>query len=153
LLGFTPADTPQQRALEAEFDTTLSPRDLESWMKQLAAGPHHVGSAYDKENADFIAGLFKSWGFDTTIESFGVLFPTPTARVLEMIAPEKYTAKLAEPAMKEDAASGQKDQLPVYNAYSADGDVTAELVYVNYGVPRDYEVLAEHGINVQGKIV
>ncbi|HYX42944.1 MAG TPA: transferrin receptor-like dimerization domain-containing protein, partial [Pyrinomonadaceae bacterium] len=124
------------------------------WLKRLSARPHHVGSPYGKENAEFLAAQFRSWGFDTQIEEFSVLFPTPKTRVLEMVAPEKFTARLSEPALPEDATSNQTaEQLPVYNAYSIDGDVTAPLVYVNYGVPRDYETLAEHGIDVKGKIV
>jgi N-acetylated-alpha-linked acidic dipeptidase len=123
-------------------------------MKRLAARPHHLGSAYDKENADFIAAQFKSWGYETKVEEFKVLFPTPKTRLLEMIAPTSFKAALAEPALKEDATSGQVDeQLPVYNAYSVDGDVTGELVYVNYGVPKDYQELERRGISVKGKIV
>jgi N-acetylated-alpha-linked acidic dipeptidase len=154
LLGFTASGSEKQRALEAQFDETLSAENLRNWMKRLSARPHHVGSPYDKDNADFIAGLFKSWGYDTTIESFDVLFPTPTARLLEMIAPEKTALRLAEPTIREDQASYQtREQLPVYNAYSIDGDVTGDLVYVNYGIPQDYELLAEHGVDVKGKIV
>lgn len=122
-------------------------------VKKLSARPHHVGSPYDKENAEFILSLFKSWGYDAQIETFDVLFPTPKTRVLELLAPEKYTAKLEEPDLKEDATSNQKnEQLPTYNAYSIDGDVTAPLVYVNYGVPADYEELERRGVDVKGKI-
>src|SRR4029453_10030566 len=121
---------------------------------RLSARPHHIGSPYGKENAEFIASQFRSWGFDTQIEEFSVLFPTPKSRLLELVSPEKFTAKLAEPAISEDATSKQTtEQLPVYNAYSVDGDVTAPLVYVNYGVPRDYDELATRGIDVKGKIV
>ena len=70
-----------------------------------------------------------------------------------MTAPTSYKALLKEPALKEDATSGQEDQLPTYNAWSADGDVTGELVFVNYGLPADYDKLAELGIDVKGKIV
>jgi N-acetylated-alpha-linked acidic dipeptidase len=123
-------------------------------MQRLSARPHNLGSAYDKQNAEFIAGLFRSWGYDTKIEQFKVLFPTPKTRLLELTAPEKFTARLAEPPVRGDATSSQtSEQLPTYNAYSIDGDVTGQLVYVNYGVPRDYDVLAERGIDVRGKIV
>jgi len=70
-----------------------------------------------------------------------------------MTSPTSYKAILKEPALKEDATSGQEGQLPTYNAYSADGDVSAELVFVNYGLPQDYEVLDKMGIDVKGKIV
>ena len=98
--------------------------------------------------------MFNSWGYDAEIETYKVLFPTPKIRILELIAPEKFKAVLKEPALREDATSGQtKEQLPTYNAWSADGDITGELVYVNYGVPDDYEQLERMGIDVKGKIV
>lgn len=154
LLGFTPASSTSQRALEARFDGLLNRQNLEDWMKRLSARPHHVGSPYGKENAEFMAGLFRSWGYDTKIEQYDVLFPTPKVRLLELVAPTKFTARLSEPALPEDATSGQADeQLPTYNAYSADGDVTGDLVYVNYGVPADYEELERRGVDVKGKIV
>ncbi len=154
LLGFSAENSAKQKQLEAKFDSYLKAENLRTWMKKLSARPHHVGSPYDKENAEFIAAQFKSWGFDTNIEQFDVLFPTPKTRLLEMTAPEKFTAKLEEPELKEDATSNQKsEQLPTYNAYSADGDVTSDLVFVNYGIPADYEELEKRGIDVKGKIV
>src|SRR5437588_3733027 len=154
LTGFDRESAERERALEARFDSLLKKEELREWMKRLSARPHHVGSAYDRDNAEFLLGLFRSWGYDAQIESFDVLFPTPKTRLLELTAPEHYTARLAEPPLKEDSTSGQTaEQLPVYNAYSVDGDVTAQLVYVNYGVPRDYEALSERGIDVKGKIV
>jgi N-acetylated-alpha-linked acidic dipeptidase len=154
LLGFDRDGSARERALEKQFDSFIKKEDLRDWMKQLSARPHHLGSAYDKENAEFMAGLFRSWGFDTRIETFDVLFSKPKTRLLEMTAPQKFTAKLEEPALKEDATSGQKsEQLPVYNVYSASGDVTGELVYANYGLQQDYDELAQHGIDVAGKIV
>ncbi len=154
LLGFSDARAAEQRALEARFDSYLKAANLREWMQRLSARPHHVGSPYGKNNAEFMAGLFRSWGYQTRIEEFQVLFPTPKVRLLEMEAPTHYKASLAEPAIPEDATSGQTDeQLPIYNAYSVDGDVTGELVYVNFGVPRDYEELERRGIDVKGKIV
>jgi len=154
LLGFGRAPAAEQRALEARFDAQLRADNLRDWMKRLTARPHHVGSPYGKENAEFIASQFKSWGYDTSIEEFRVLFPTPKSRLLEMTAPTSFKASLAEPPLKEDATSGQTDeQLPVYNAYSVDGDVAGELVYVNFGIPKDYEELERRGIDVKGKIV
>jgi N-acetylated-alpha-linked acidic dipeptidase len=123
-------------------------------MRRLSARPHHVGSPYDKDNAEWILAHFKEWGLDAHIERFDVLFPTPKIRVLEMVAPTKFTAKLEEPAVAVDPTSNQKsEQLPTYNAYSIDGDVTAPLVFVNYGLPEDYEKLDRLGISVKGAIV
>jgi N-acetylated-alpha-linked acidic dipeptidase len=154
LLGFTAASSANQRALEARYDGLLNRQNLETWMQRLSARPHHVGSPYGKEVADFIAAQFRSWGYDTRIEQYDVLFPTPKVRLLELVGPTRFTAQLLEPKLEGDATSGQVDeQLPTYNAYSADGDVTADLVYVNYGVPADYEELERRGIDVKGKIV
>ncbi|MBA4184941.1 MAG: M28 family peptidase, partial [Acidobacteria bacterium] len=154
LMGFSPENSIRQKALEQKFDSSLKRENLREWLKKMSARPHHVGSPYGKENAEFMLSLFKSWGFNANIEQFDVLFPTPKTRVLEMLAPEKFTAKLSEPAVKEDSTSNQpSEQLPVYNAYSIDGDVTAPLVYVNYGVPADYEELERNGVDVKGKIV
>jgi N-acetylated-alpha-linked acidic dipeptidase len=154
LTGFTVEGAGRQRALEARFDSLLKRENLREWMKRMSSRPHHVGSPHDRDNAEFMAGLFRSWGYDAEVETFDVLFPTPKTRVLEMTAPVRHAARLGEPALEEDATSGQtSEQLPVYNAYSIDGDVTGQLVYVNYGVPRDYEELERRGIDVKGKIV
>jgi N-acetylated-alpha-linked acidic dipeptidase len=154
LMGFSDSSTQSQRALESKFDSYLRAENLRERMKRLSARPHHVGSAYDKENAEFILSQFKAWGWDAQIEQFDVLFPTPKTRLVEMTAPERFTLKLNEPEVAGDSTSGQQsEQLPTYNAYSIDGDVTAPLVFVNYGVPADYEELAKQGVDVKGKIV
>lgn len=140
--------------IEKKFDSYLNPAELKTRLEKLSARPHHVGSPYDKENAEYILSLYKSWGWDAQIETFYALFPTPKTRVLEMIEPYKFSPLLKEAVLKEDGTSNQVDeQLPTYNAYSIDGDVTGELVYVNYGIPSDYEQLDRMGISVKGKIV
>lgn len=154
LMGFSPAGSSSQRTLEARFDSMLKAENLRDWMKRLSARPHHLGSAYNKENADFILSLFRSWGYQAELEEFHVLFPTPKTRIVEMTSPERFSLKLQEPPVEGDATSGQQaEQLPSYNAYSIDGDVAGPLVYVNYGTPADYEELDLRGIDVKGKIV
>jgi N-acetylated-alpha-linked acidic dipeptidase len=154
ILGFTAARAERQHALEAEMDRRIEAVDLAAWLKRLSSAPNHVGAPHTKENADWMAAQFRSWGYDTRIETYHVLFPTPRVRVVEMVAPTRFTAKLEEPPLEEDATSKiTEGRLPPYNAYSADGDVTGELVYVNYGVPDDYEELDRRGIDVRGKIV
>jgi N-acetylated-alpha-linked acidic dipeptidase len=154
LTGFTKETSEAQLKAEALFDSYLKSSNLDQWMKRLSARPHHLGSAYGKQNAEFMRDLLRSWGYEAEIETYKVLFPTPKVRLVEMTAPTRFKLKLDEPALKEDATSGQKsEQLPTYNAWSADGDVTAELVFVNYGVPDDYDQLERLGIDVKGKIV
>ena len=127
--------------------------NLKEYMKKLTAEPHHIGSAAGKRYAEWMRDQLKGWGLDAKLEEFDVLFPTPKERVLELVAPEKYQAKLKEPVLAEDPDSGDENQLPTYNAYSGDGDVAADLVYVNYGIPADYEQMARMGVGVKGKIV
>jgi N-acetylated-alpha-linked acidic dipeptidase len=154
LMGFDPDRAAAQRAREARFDALLDPQQMREWMRRLSARPHPVGSPFGKEVAEFVAAEFRSWGYETRIETFHVLFPTPLTRQLSMVAPTRFEASLVEPPLAQDATSGQaREQLPVYNAYSVDGDVTGDLVYVNYGVPRDYEELERRGIDVKGKVV
>ncbi len=154
LTGFTKEKADAQIKAEEKYDSYLKASNLNDWMKKLTARPHALGQPVTKEYAEFIRDQFKSWGYDAQIETYKVLFPTPKVRLLELTGPTKYKAVLSEPGIKEDATSGQaSEQLPVYNAWSADGDVTGDLVFVNYGVPADYEQLERMGIDVKGKIV
>jgi len=154
LMGFADANAIKQIDWEKQFDAQLNANNQDTWMQFLTSHPHHVGSPQDKANAEYMSKLFQSWGYQTEIASYYVLFPTPETRSLELIGSKPFKAKLEEPILKEDKTSGQKtEQLPSYNAYSADGDVTAELVFVNRGIPADYEELERMGIDVKGKIV
>ena len=142
LTGYTPQSSATERATEKSFRDGIVAANIRDNMQRLSARPHHVGSPYDKDNAEWILARFKEWGFDAHIETFNVLFPTPKERVVELVAPTQYRAKLQEPALAIDPTSNQTaEQLPTYNAYSIDGDVTAPLVYVNYGNREDYEQL------------
>lgn len=146
--------TPDDQKWEQKFREIPNPDSLRVYMKRLSARPHHLGSAYDKDNAEWILNKFKKWGLPARIETFEVLFPSPKERLVELIAPTIFVAKMQEPALAADPTSSQVDeQLRTYNAYSADGNVTGELVFVNYGTPSDYEYLERLGISVSGKIV
>ena len=154
LRGFTAESSRAERDWEAKFRALPEPARMRDEMQRLSAHPHHVGSPYDKANAEWIRDQFQSYGWDAHIESFDVLFPTPRERVVELVAPTTFHAALQEPTVPGDPTSAQHaEQLPTYNAYSADGDVTGPLVFVNYGVPDDYDELARHGISVKGAIV
>jgi N-acetylated-alpha-linked acidic dipeptidase len=145
---------PDQATLEHQFDALIDPNDLRDWMKQLASQPNHVSSPHDKANADQILAWFKDWGWDAHIETFWVLYPTPISEILEMLAPEKFSATLQEPPIPGDSSATATDPaLPAYVDYQGDGDVTAGLVYVNYGMQDDYKTLQRLGVDVKGKIV
>ena len=154
LRGFSQDGARTQREWEAKFRALPDTARLRAAMIRLSARPHHVGSPYGKANAEWLRDEFASYGWEAKIEEYQVLFPTPRERRVELVAPTRFVARLEEPVVREDPHTSQRaEQLPPYNAYSADGDVTGPLVYVNYGVPADYEELERRGISVQGAIV
>ncbi len=154
LRGYTAEHSAAEVQWEQKFRALPDTGRLRENMRRLSARPHHVGSPYDKDNAEWLLAQLKSYGLDAKIEQFETLFPTPKARKLELLGATRFTATLEEPTLAIDPTSGQKsEQLPTYNAYSHDGDVTAPLVYVNFGAPADYEQLAAMGVSVKGAIV
>ncbi len=153
LFGFTAAKSRDQQALERRFDAALNPADLRTWLQKLSSEANNVGSPHDKANAEFVRDQFREWGWDAKIEVFYALYPTLKQHRLELVAPTKFVAALEEPPLDGDSTSTRTDGIPPYNVYGADGDVTGELVYVNFGCPDDYKTLARRGIDVSGKIV
>jgi N-acetylated-alpha-linked acidic dipeptidase len=154
LTGYGAAHAAEQLALEQRFDAAIAADDQRDWVRRMAAAPNQVGSPHDRANADFVLQQLRAWGWDARIETFEVLYPTPRELELELLAPRHVRAALREPPIPGDRTSAAtRGALPPYNAYGGDGDVQAELVYVNYGMPDDYEELARHGIPVEGRIV
>ncbi|HXW14966.1 MAG TPA: transferrin receptor-like dimerization domain-containing protein [Terriglobia bacterium] len=152
--GFSADRARAERDWESKFRALPSPVNMRSYMQRIAARPHHVGTDHDRANAEWILSLFQQWGWDAHLENFDVLFPTPKERLVELVAPTHFKATLEEPTVAGDPTTDQHaEQLPSYNAYSIDGDVTAPLVYVNYGILEDYEQLERLGISVKGAIV
>ncbi len=148
-----PAMAADTAALESAFDAQISTADQMQWLQQMASAPNHVGSPHDKANAEMQLALFKQWGWDAHIEQFDVLYPTPVSTTVELVTPQHVTLGGQEPPLAEDPTSSAAGMLPPYVAYQGDGDVTAPVVYVNYGMPEDYDALARRGIDVRGKIV
>jgi len=155
LLGFRSEDVGPQLTREQQFTKSLKAENLREWMEYFTSQPHHVGSPHGKRVAEFMAERFREWGFDAELSVYHVLFPTPKLRKLTLLEPTRFEASLVEPGVPEDPTSllGAREGLPPYNAFSADGDVQGELVYVNYGIPKDYEELDRRGINVSGRVV
>ncbi|RRQ47621.1 folate hydrolase [Maribacter algicola] len=154
MLGFSEKSASEQQAIEKAFEEKLNSSNIDNWMQKMAAEPHWVGTKFGEENAKWMQDQFKSWGYDAKIETYHILFPYPTERVLELTGPTPYKAKLTAVPVEGDPFTDQGDALlPSYNAFSTDGDVEGELVFVNYGIPKDYEELEKLGISVKGKIV
>lgn len=152
--GFADHAVDAQRAIETRYDSSLSVADMDGWMRRLTASPHHAGSAANREHAIFLSELMESWGYDVTIDEYDILLPTPKIRELELTAPNFFTATLTEMPVEGDPSTLQYDDLLApYNSFSIGGEVESELVFVNYGVPADYDMLERYGIDVEGKIV
>jgi N-acetylated-alpha-linked acidic dipeptidase len=151
--GFSSASAAQETALEQKFDAQLSAQDQSDWNKDESSDANNVGTPHDKANAENMLKMFQSWGWDAHLETFYVLYPTPKEELLEMTAPTQFKATLHEPPVPGDHTSSLTDVLPPYNVYGGDGDVSAPLVYVNYGMPDDYKELERRGVDVKGKIV
>jgi N-acetylated-alpha-linked acidic dipeptidase len=151
--GF-PADA---AATEMKWEDKLraipDPARVGRYIQRMSNEPHMAGTPQSKAVADYLVGLLREWGLDARIEEFESLLPTPVFRSLEMVSPKPFRAKLFEPPVAGDKNSADPGQVPSFNAYSGSGDVTAPLVYVNYGVPADYDVLQKLGIDVKGKVV
>ena len=152
LLGFDTRGSGAELALERQFDSRLNPAELKSWLEDLSAAPNNVGSPHDRRNAEKVRDMLASWGWNAHIETFQVLYPTPLEEHLELVAPTRHVAQLLEPPIPGDAGSAVPGALPAYNVFGADGDVTAEVVYVNFGTEGDYQELARRGVSVAGKI-
>lgn len=153
MLGFSESAAASQRRLEERARRIAAAEKVGASMRVMAAEPHHAGTPASRKVADYILQNVRRWGWKAEFETFEVLLPYPKKRRLEMTAPRPYVASVEEPPLDQDGDSGDANQLPTYNAYSASGDVTAPLVYVNYGTPEDYEALDRMGVSVRGKIV
>ena len=151
----SPAPTGSAQAMrELDFDAAIKADELRGWLQRMSSEPNHVGSPHDKANADWELAQFKAFGWDAHIETFEVLYPTPISETVELLGTHPYRATLQERPISGDSSAMAKDPaLPAYLAFQGDGDVTAPLVYVNYGMQDDYKMLQRMGVSVEGKIV
>ncbi|MDG1306083.1 MAG: hypothetical protein P8P54_18075, partial [Pseudomonadales bacterium] len=153
ITGFDETSTQTQRQLETQFDRQINAAEQDVWLRKFSQKPHHVGSAAGKVIAEEVADLMKEWGYDTKIEKYEILLPTPKERLLQLVSPNQYTASLSEDSLAEDASTAEQTELlPPYNAFSTDGDVEGELVFINYGRPEDHALLERYGVSLKGKI-
>jgi N-acetylated-alpha-linked acidic dipeptidase len=154
MFGYSVAQASDERSIEQQFDSHLDPMQMRAVLQQMSSQPNQVGSPHDRANAEFMLAQLRDWGWDAQIESFSVLYPTPRRVSVELVAPTRVALRLHESAVAGDRSSAiGTGALPPYNVYGADGDVTGELVYVNFGSREDYQELERRGISVRGKIV
>ncbi len=153
LRGFSAAGSGAELAREREFMALPSARTAEAYFDVLTAEPHHTGSPYEIKLADYVADRYREVGLEVTRYEYGVVIPWPGERAVEILEPTPLKLKVEEEVLPGDPFASKPGILPAYNAYSPSGDASGELVYVNYGVPADYETLDKLGISVKGRIV
>lgn len=153
ILGYPASRVAAQKALEAAARQQAAAANVGKYMRVMAAEPHHAGTEASRKVAEYILKSLRDWGLQAEFAVYEVMLPFPGERRLELLSPSRYKAALKEPAIDQDPTSGQSSQLPTFNAYAGSGDVTAPLVYVNYGTPEDYAELEKLGVSVKGKIV
>ncbi|MFN7541772.1 MAG: M28 family peptidase [Acidobacteriota bacterium] len=153
LRGFPDEEARSRQPFEQRLRATAEANKIREFMSRMAAEPHHAGSPASRAVAEYALARFREFGLDARIETFHALIPYPTQRSLELLSPVRYTAKLREPVVKDDPDSSDQNQLPTFNAYSGNGEVTAPLLYANYGLPEDYALLRQKNIDPRGKIV
>ncbi len=151
--GFTPPAAIEERALEARARRMASAANIGEFMRAMASEPHHAGTPASRKVAEYIRANLERWGWKAEIEQFDVLLPYPRQRRLEMLSPRPYVASIMEPPIDQDSDTSDAGQLDTFNAYGGNGDVTAPLIYVNYGTPEDYAAIDKMGVSLKGKIV
>jgi N-acetylated-alpha-linked acidic dipeptidase len=151
--GFTPEESARQRRLEEQFNAVPSAASARAHLKLLTAEPHVAGTREDYATALYVRDQLRSYGLTADLEEYQVLLPYPKQpSIVELLAPRRARLKVQEPALSLDPTSSSRKIIPLFNGYSAAGDVSAQLVYVNYGLPNDYEALKKVGVDVRGRI-
>ena len=153
IYGFTARSAAAERGVERRFLALPSPEQARKAHAFLTAEPHVAGTPRDRALAEWVRDRWRDYGLEQVeIVEHEVLLPYATDVAVEMIAPKRFRASMKEEAVEGDAFSA-RDVGISYHAYSASGDVTAPVVYANSGNPADYAWLADHGVDVRGKIV
>ncbi len=158
-LSVSAQPTPSLPDLERTFRAVPDAAHMEAHHRAMTKEPHHAGTEAQRRTAEYYRARLAEWGYEAKIYEYQVYVPYPADREITLIAPDgRYQLTLDEPPIEMDADTRVKldpiaGALPAYNAYSPSGDVTAELVYVNYGRPEDYDALTKLGVDVKGKIV
>ncbi|MDX6501241.1 MAG: N-acetylated-alpha-linked acidic dipeptidase [Blastocatellia bacterium] len=151
--GFGSRLSEAQRKLEGQFRSVPSAANAREELRRLTAEAHIAGSPEDYATAIYVRDQMRSFGLSADMKEYQVLLPFPrTPSIVELIAPRRERLQVREDVVPEDPSSSSKKIVPLYNGYGASGDITASLVYVNYGLPGDYEAVKKAGVDVKGKI-
>lgn len=150
--GFSAANAADERRLEAAIVAAASADSARAYSRALSEKPHMAGTPQQAVTRDYVIQKMKTWGLDTDVRAYSVWMPHPLSVRAWRVAPDPTELNLAEGAVAEDSTSWMYPQIPTFNGTGAAGDVTGEVVYVNYGLIEDYASLDSMGVSVKGKI-
>ncbi len=152
--GFSAERSTAERRWEEQFRSIPDPKSAREHLRRLTAEPHIAGTKEDYNTAVYVRDQLRSYGLSADLKEYEVWLNYPNApTVLELITTRRQPLSVKEVAVPGDPSSSHPKISPLFNGYSASGDVTGPVVYANYGLPNDYEDLKKAGVDVKGKIV
>jgi N-acetylated-alpha-linked acidic dipeptidase len=151
--GFAPERVAAQRALEEKLQRVPDATSAQRHLRLLTAEPHMAGTEGSRRVADYILARLREYGFQAELARYRVWLPLPVEVSLQLVEPAEMELARAETPFEWDTTSYDAGAVMAFNGYSPSGDVTAPVVYANYGLPEDYAELERLGVDVGGKIV
>src|SRR5829696_7814441 len=152
--GFSAARATDQRRWEEVFRAIPNPKTAREHLRILTREPHIAGTKEDYDTAVYVRDQLRSYGVSAELKEYDVWLNYPkTPPVIELITNKRQKLNIHEAVISRDPSSSHPKITPLFNGYSASGDVTAPVVYANYGLPNDYDELKKAGVDVKGKIV
>src|ERR1043165_152418 len=152
--GFSAQASQSEQRFEEQFRSIPAPNSAREHLRRLTAEPHIAVSKEDYATAIYVRDQMRSYGLNAELAEYQVWLNYPkTDPIVELVSPRRAKLSVREAIIREDTTSSNKQITPLFNGYAATGDVTAPLVYANYGLPPDYEALEKAGVDVKGKIV
>ncbi len=152
ILGFSPAAAQQERQIEAQFLKLPFAGNNRQYLFKLTEEPHVAGTQNNKKVAEYILSKYREWGWDAQLVEYKAYLSYPESIEVKLVEPQQHEIDFTETASIRDKDAFDNDVIRPFNAYSPSGDITAQVVYVNRGLPEDYKALDKLGINVRGKI-
>jgi len=152
--GFFADSSATQRRWEEQFRAVPAPSSAREHLRRLTLEPHIAGTKEDYATAIYVRDQLRSYGLNAELKEYDVWLPYPNSpSIVELITNRTQRLSVTEAVVPGDPTSSNPKITPLFNGYSASGDVTGALVYANYGLPGDYEELKKVGVDVTGKIV
>ena len=153
MTGYSPSNADKQKAAEAAAIARPDPSKAQAHSKSLSDGPHVAGTQGQARTRDYVIGQMKAMGLQTEVRAYDIWMPHLVEAHVWRVSPTQKELDLREGPVAGDATSAKYPETPPINGYGGSGDVSAPIVYANYGLIEDYATLDSLGVSVRGKIV